>query len=260
LEDLPCAANDAKAMAKLLEEYGADVHTAIECDFAQLMKKYNKFLNAVQEGDMVILFFACHGCQYKNQQRMFCRALTHQQRTELEDDAPEPKIQNRSLALDKVIIALEKKKTKMNLFLLDCCRTFKYKNTTRSDGENVKPGDVQKFNFDPGEGTCISFATQPNNCSKEPVKPKKDCHGYYTEALLECIQEPNIDVDLMLRKVGKKSGRNIKRHAKTVSQLLHQRLPRLLVPQIMKAAIFFIVRNHLVSLFLSTVFIVTFYT
>jgi len=90
----------------------------------------------------------------------------------------------------------------MNLILLDCCRTFTYENNLR-DPEGEEKIDMSKkesFNIDPSEGTCIGFATQPNNFAREPPKGSR---GYYTQALLDNITTADLDIDVMLRRVGK---------------------------------------------------------
>lgn len=212
LTPLKNAVHDAEAIRDLLKEHGAEVHFTINCNSFELYRVYGGFLAALQPGDMAIIFFAGHGCRYNNQQRLFCRALTRKESTRKGIQAAQ-NIKQRSLAVETMVVDLEAKRTKLNLFLLDCCRTFQYEDEARDTGEKIVMKEKKSFNFDPADGTCISFATQPDSYASDGKVLTKvpdthmlndgKGHGLYTAALKRHLATPDIDVDVMLRRVGR---------------------------------------------------------
>lgn len=153
------AANDAEAIAKKLEEAGATVILAKDCNILQLRKKKIYFMSLVNEGDIAFFFFAGHGCQFRNHQRCIARPLTRMERTELEQS---PKlIKDYSINIDLLIEELIDKKTHLNLILLDCCRNFQYVDIKRAGDDPIVEGDKERFNLNVPKGTVIGHATAP---------------------------------------------------------------------------------------------------
>ena len=64
------AVRDARAIVTELETKGATVVKAINCTRSELEAKIEKYLGLLQEHDVAMLYFAGHGCEYKNAFRM----------------------------------------------------------------------------------------------------------------------------------------------------------------------------------------------
>ena len=64
------AVNSAKAVRQALESKGARVFYVEDCDKDELCSVLKKFVAAVQENDAVFIFFAGHGCEYHNANRL----------------------------------------------------------------------------------------------------------------------------------------------------------------------------------------------
>ena len=158
LTSLPNAAKDAKAIANLLRKAGAKVILALDCNIVELREKKNEFMSLINEGDIAIFFFAGHGCQFRNHQRCIAKPFTRMERTELEQSQ---KIADYSIQIDLLVDDLQKKKTHLNLILLDCCRSFNYADKSRAGDDPITDGDQQRFNLNVPKGTVIGHASAP---------------------------------------------------------------------------------------------------
>ena len=64
------AVNDAKAVAAALEAQGVKVFAIYDCNITELNAIVQEYVNALQEGDAAIVFFAGHGAEYNNANRL----------------------------------------------------------------------------------------------------------------------------------------------------------------------------------------------
>ena len=69
-QELENAVNSAKAVRQALESKGVHVFYVEDCDKDGLRSMLKEFLAAVQENDAVFIFFAGHGCEYHNANRL----------------------------------------------------------------------------------------------------------------------------------------------------------------------------------------------
>ena len=168
LNKLPNAANDARAIAKLLKDAGATVIHVQDCHITALREAKDKFFNLLNEGDIAIFFFAGHGCQFRNQQRCLARGLTREEKLRM--DKGVQLIKDSSINIDLLISRLvDEKKTRLNLILLDCCRNFKNEDTIRREGlDIIKPGDQKAFNLNVPVGTVIGYAAAASMEAHDP--------------------------------------------------------------------------------------------
>ena len=161
------------------------MHFVANCNIFEAKEVFRRFVAAVNEGDVAIFYFTGHGCTFRNLQRLVCRGLTIGERMEYE--ILTQSIKDRSLRLEVMIMAVQEKKTNMNLFFLDCAREFSYNDKSVSGGvfngsyvktvfdlatakSNLKEPSFGVFRndsvfntFGHARGTIISHATQIND-------------------------------------------------------------------------------------------------
>ena len=136
-------------------------------------------MSLLSEGDIAIFFFAGHGCEFRNHQRCIARPFTRIERTDLELS---PKlIAEYSIQIDILIDDLEKKKTHLNLILLDCCREFRYEDLPRAGDDPIKDGDQQRFNLNVPKGTVIGHASAPGDKAYDGSKSDGTKGSGYTK-------------------------------------------------------------------------------
>jgi len=197
------AVNDARAMVEYLQrhvENKEDVVYVYDCQSFELHAAFKKFVSLCRPGDFVIIFFAGHGCAFKNHQCLLARGLTTQEKFAL-NKGKKQLILESSLQVDKMLAKLRMKDVNKHLVLLDCCREFRVADLPRALEETMEEKDKAPFNIHLGEGTVIGYATAPGDRASDGNKGKSG-HGYYTEALMNHLHKVNTDVDYMLREVG----------------------------------------------------------
>merc|ERR1711988_1433350 len=121
------------------------------------------------------LFYAGHGHMLNNMQRLM--AIPKGDKPDFVKDA---------LRVEVLANKMSKKKTLANIFFLDCCRDFKYKETRGTTPLPTTGGNI------------ISFACSPNHKAYDGAEVG---HGLYTECLLKHLLTPGIDIIEMLHRV-----------------------------------------------------------
>ena len=178
LNKLTNAANDAKAMVEYLLDHGVkeeDVVSCFDCNSFQLFPAFEKFVALCRPGDFVIIYFAGHGCAFKNEQCLLARGLTLTEKNFL-NGFKKQSIKQSSLQVGTMLADLRLKGVKKHLVLLDCCREFRVKDLTRATGETLKESDKASFNIQLGEGTVIGYATSPGDRASDGFQGKSG-HG-----------------------------------------------------------------------------------
>jgi len=200
------AVNDSRAIKNALtEKHGVDEEDIVykeDCDSFDLNDAFHEFVEKCKPGDFAFLFYAGHGCAFKDHQCLLATQLSEPVR-KLKNGGKYQSILESSLQVQKMLAELRKKKVFKHLLLLDCCRNIQTKDRFRNvEGDEMKDVPPTPFNIKLGPGTTIGYATAPGDCASDGFQ-SDDGHGFYTEALLKHMHKKNTDVDYMLREVGK---------------------------------------------------------
>jgi len=180
LAPLKNSVNDARAIAKILESAGVKVTLKLNLTVDEFKAVTDEHISSLNEGDVSMLFYAGHGHMLKNTHRLM--AIPKGDKAHFSKDA---------LRVEVLANEMSKRKTKANIFFLDCCRTFKYEETA-TRGTTTLRGSA-------GGGNVISFACSPNHGASDGGKVG---HGLYTKCLLRHLLTPGIDILEMLQRVG----------------------------------------------------------
>ena len=86
-EKLHNAVNDAWAMKNVLEEAGVEVFYETNCDKETFNLCKEDFLDSLNKGDAAIVFFAGHGCEYNNVNRLMLVANSKSDHHSLRNDS-----------------------------------------------------------------------------------------------------------------------------------------------------------------------------
>ena len=188
LNSLPNAEGDAEAMKDMFEEKGVQVFSPPKdpkkpdnkphYHIFVLQKLWKAYLKALEPGDIAFIFFAGHGCAWKNKEGEWLQCLLASGLTKDEkllNDVESQLIEERSLQVPVMLDDLEKKGIDKHVILTDCCRTFKYKNKARG-GEKITDARKGDFNIEISAGTLIGFAASLGGIAYDG-KTRKDGHG-----------------------------------------------------------------------------------
>ena len=147
LQQLINPVNDGKAMAVKLRAKGARVFEGYDCTIEEMNEVKQKLLDAVRPGDIVIIFFAGHGVEYENANRLM--AIGTSEKIDFRRD---------SWDLHVLLIHIKRKCASFALALLDCCRHFEYASGTR-----VRGGERPLHDFKSEMDSITAFACMPNH-------------------------------------------------------------------------------------------------
>jgi len=176
------SANDAKAIARKLREFGFTVKEAFDLDRRSFRDTLITFSQQAKDSDITIFFYAGHGMQLGG--------VNYLLPTDIDFKMPEAIVTYDGVSLNDLKSRSLPGATR--LIFLDACRNNPFDLVTRGgQGRGLAPINV-------GTGTLISFATRDGSVAFDGVG---GVNSPYTQALLKHIDSKE-DVELMLRAVG----------------------------------------------------------
>jgi uncharacterized caspase-like protein len=185
---LPNPKNDAAAISTKLQKLGFAVITGLDVTRSELESKAREFAIASRTADVALFFYAGHGMQVNGKNYLVPIDAT------LTDEAD---LDFAMVSLSTILQNMDRGR-RTNLIFIDACRDNPLaKNLARSMGTRSSSITRGLAIESTGAGTLISFATQPGNVARDG----DGTHSPFTKALLQHIETPNLDVELMMRRV-----------------------------------------------------------
>jgi len=185
--------NDANDMAAALTDLGFEVILRKDSSKQEMDEALDQFSNRINQGYVALFYYAGHGMQVEEGENYLMPLDAPpvpndtQIKAKFEEDV-KPKLISLSTILKKMKLA----KNQINIVILDACRDNPYSQFSRSYGRGTT---IQE---QIASGTLIAFATAPKEVADDGGIGR---NGLFTSYLLKYIKIPNLDVDLMLRKV-----------------------------------------------------------
>lgn len=176
------AVNDAKGMANAFERLGYDVLPGYNCGLQNLTNILQEFEERLPAYDASIFYFAGHGFEIDGVNFLTgveCQVRYVQSRHDLRTN---------SIDLEEILQILRKFDTKVNIIIIDACRS------------NLQRGAVEN-SFAPvlaPKGTMIAFSTSPRMKASDYGMGG---HSAYTGALLRFIGRQRISVEELFKLV-----------------------------------------------------------
>ena len=140
-----------------------------------------EFANRITPGAEALFFYAGHGVQLRDEN--FFPSVDADLRTEF--DLP-----TQSISLNRVLDLMQERKVALSLVLLDACRNNPFLMASRSIGRGLAPVNA-------ASGTLLSYATRPRSVAQDG----DGANGVYTTSLLRHIDTPNLQIELLLKRV-----------------------------------------------------------
>jgi WD40 repeat protein len=183
-------ANDAQGMSKALADLGFEVVTAIDATKRDMDRALLQFARLASNADSALFFYAGHGMQYQGRNYLIPTDA------QLEDDIS---ISYETVSLDDVRAALDRTNG-VRILMLDASRNNplatrlrqKLQGSTRGVGDARGLAEIGKT-----EGMVVVFAAGAG----EVAQDGSGRNSPFTAALLKRIQEPGVEIGLMLRRV-----------------------------------------------------------
>ncbi len=193
-QHVPTLANpsqDARALGATLETMGFEVQTLIDLEMASMGQAIRDFARRSQDAEIALFFYAGHGIQVDDRNYLL---PVNANITRARDLAYE------AVSLDLITGELDRSGAQLSLVLLDACRDnpleelFRRQAGALSRSVNTGSGLAQTQG---AAGMLIAYATAP----KMVALDGQGDHSPFSQALLEWIDQPNIEVGRLFRRV-----------------------------------------------------------
>jgi formylglycine-generating enzyme required for sulfatase activity len=189
-EQLPNPKNDATAIGEVLTRTGFEVDLRTDLDQLGMQHALRDFGLKAESADVALVFYAGHGVQVAGENYLLpVDAALERERDLLYEALP------LNLVLGEVAQA-----QRLGLVILDACRDNPLAEQLRRTLGPIRSrlvGDgLARIENLPSD-TMIAFATRPG----EVAVDGSEQHSPYASALLEHIEEPGVELNLVFRKV-----------------------------------------------------------
>jgi len=166
------AVNDARGVAAALRDAEFQVQTVENADARSMEAAVQKFIGAIQPGDVGLFYYSGHGMQIGGANYL---APTDFQAT-TETDA-----KFRAFAVDRVMDMMTERGARLKIMILDACRDNPF-GSTRSGAKGLA-------SMSTGRGSFIAFATDPGKTADD--NPGGG-NGLFTKHLIDALREPGL--------------------------------------------------------------------
>jgi uncharacterized caspase-like protein len=173
--------NDARAIAKALQESGFDVTTLENADKAAMGTALRSFGAKLRGGGTGLFYYAGHGMQIKGSNYLIPVGAN----IENEDEVAYSAVDAQAV-LDK----MEAAGNVANIMILDACRNNPFARSTRGGPQGLAQMDAPV-------GTLVAYATSPGRVASDGA----GANGLYTQHLLAAIRQPGIKAEEVFKQV-----------------------------------------------------------
>lgn len=207
--------NDAKAMAEVLKEVNFDVNLLTDVTRRQMRDAIRKFGENLQKGGVGLFYFAGHGVQVNGKNYLIPVSAEIHDEDEVEDEA---------VNVGSVLRKMDRAKNRVNILILDACRSNPYERSFRSMNRGLAMIDAPR-------GTLIEYSTAPGMVADDGT----ESNSPYTGELLNHIPLEGLEVERVFKGVRaavieKTQGRQVPWEASSLVGDFYFRPPVTVVP------------------------------
>ncbi|NND50172.1 MAG: hypothetical protein HKN60_07955, partial [Rhizobiales bacterium] len=179
--------SDATAIGSTFERLGFEVTLQRDQNISALRQALGAFRRKAASAEVAVVFYAGHGIEVDNTNYLIPTDA------QLKTDAD---IEFETIPLDLVMRAVEGA-SRLKLVLLDACRDnpFARSMTRASATRSIGRGLAR---VEPSAETLVAFAAREGTTASDGISGE---HSPYTQALLKYLEEPNLEINLLFRKV-----------------------------------------------------------
>jgi len=175
------SANDAAAVAKVLEKAGFKVELRLNASQKQMQDAVTDFGDRLRAGGAGLFYFAGHGVQIKGRNFMLPVGTDIKR----EDEVP-----YKAVDVQQVLDKMDTAKNRINMVVLDACRDNPFARSSRSGAGGLSQVDAPI-------GSLIAFATAPGSVASDG----SSTNGLYTQHLLANIERPGTPIEEVFKRV-----------------------------------------------------------
>jgi tetratricopeptide (TPR) repeat protein len=180
------AGNDAKSIAAAFRHLGfADVTELHDLDLSAMATAIKSFGDKAADADWAVVYYSGHGVEAEGMNYLVPVDATLASRAHIEDE---------TLPLSR-LLAKAAPARQLRLVILDACRSNPFRmasatGETRSVGRGLA-------RVEPGGGVLVAYAARDGAVAQDGAS----AHSPYTTALLQHLETPGLEINLLFRKV-----------------------------------------------------------
>ena len=176
--------NDATDVANKLKELGFEVVLKIDATLEMMDQELSSFKEKAKNYDVAMFYYAGHGIQSKGENYIIPTNI---------QNLAEDNLKYKCVNMERVLDVMEDSQCKLKIVILDACRndpvSRKWHRSTGTRGLSIMNAPT---------GTIISFSTSPGSTALDGTGRNSP----YTQAFLNTLDMPNLDVFHFFQKVG----------------------------------------------------------
>jgi hypothetical protein len=177
--------NDAKAIARALEDVGFTVLSYLNADLRTMKKAMDDFGEKLKDYDVGLFYYAGHGLQVRGNNFLIPVDASLQVEQDVDYDCVDA---------GRLLGKMEAAGTSTNIIILDACRD----NPFERSWSGRSAGKTQGLAFmNAPSGSIIAYATSPGKTASDGTGK----NGLYTEAILKYIKEPKMPIEDFFKNV-----------------------------------------------------------
>ncbi len=180
--------NDATDIGEKLKSIRFAVISGINCDKAKFSHLIDKFVVEIKPGDLILFYFAGHGCQFEDKNYLLPAGYSYDHSTD-----ERTYIVENSINAQYILHKIAAQHPRATIFILDCCRTYvKSRSINSQQGMAAIRGPPESL---------IAFSCGFNQGGIDETQNSRN--GIFTEHLLKYITTPNQDIETVLQIVAR---------------------------------------------------------
>ena len=183
------ATSDARAIAVELQAAGFDVTSRQNLDYRETVRLIGAFVQRVQAGDEVALFFAGHGVQLKSGNYLLPVDI---------EATSENEVERTAIGLDDLMDQIKSANPRFTLLIVDACRDNPFpRQGTRSIGETRGLRSPE-----PPRGQMVVFSAGRGQTAIDRLSARDtDPNGLFTREFLKQMRNPGVAIENVMREV-----------------------------------------------------------
>jgi Caspase domain len=191
-QQLRKAVNDSRSAGDAFSSVGFEVIRAENVRRLEFNRAWQRFLNRIDPGDTVAVYFAGHGVEIAGSNFLLARDVP--QVASGEDDL----LKGEAIGLSRLLDDLRGRRPKVSVLILDACRD----NPFPQPGGRSVGGSRGLTRVDAPEGTFVMFSAGTGEAALDRLSDADgDSNSVYTRRLLPLITQPGLSLPDLAQEV-----------------------------------------------------------
>lgn len=191
-QQLRKAVNDSRAVGAALSSVGFEVISGENVPRVEFNRVWQRFLNRIEPGDTVSVFFAGHGIEIGGSNFLLARDVPRA--TAGEDEF----VKGETIALSRLLEDLRGRQPKVSVLILDACRN----NPFQQAGGRSVGGSRGLARVEAPEGTFVMFSAGTGEAALDRLGDNdRESNSVYTRKLVPLLTQPGLSLPDMAQEV-----------------------------------------------------------